>query len=81
MHTAYFGEYGYEMVLHAPYTNYLHSLGFLNQTAGPSGSGVLHPYSPHHVELENTERRFCLGPPTHAGERGTKPGSPVQIQL
>ncbi|KAL3156393.1 hypothetical protein ABBQ38_000706 [Trebouxia sp. C0009 RCD-2024] len=61
---AYFGELGYELLLYSPSIYYLHMLGSLRKTIGPSGSAAYNYFSPNHTELPSP-RRWCPGTYTH----------------
>ena len=61
---AYFGELGYELQLYSPSIYYLHTLGRLKKTFGPSGSAAYNYFSPNHTEL-TSPRHNCQGTYVH----------------
>ena len=61
---AYFGELGYELQLYSPFIYYLHTLGALRKTIGPSGSAAYNYFSPNHTELASA-RHNCQGTYVH----------------
>ena len=61
---AYFGELGYELQLYSPFIYYLHLLGVLRKTIGPSNSAAYNYFSPNHTEL-TVSRHNCQGTYVH----------------
>ena len=67
---AYFGELGYELQLYSPYIYYLHHIGRLKKTIGPSGSAAYNYFSPNHTE-QISNRHNCQGTYVHRNPHHT----------
>uniref|UniRef100_A0A061SKD3 Uncharacterized protein n=1 Tax=Tetraselmis sp. GSL018 TaxID=582737 RepID=A0A061SKD3_9CHLO len=64
-YVAYYGEFGYELILHLPYAYYLQHEGWVVKSFGPTGTRPLYYFSSEHVE-HGSKRFVCGGSPAHS---------------